>query len=75
MTLIKPGDDQWPAIVNYRYINHMAAVLNRLGREEPVHLISRRYGIQENTLWRDPLLKGGKSGSSNGKKKLDKKAA
>lgn len=54
----------------------MDAVLSLFRREKLAHLISRRYGISENTLyrWRDQFLEGGKSGLGNDKKKSDPKS-
>jgi transposase len=51
----------------------LQAVLSLIRREEVAHLISRRYGISENSLyrWRDQFLEGGKSGMLVGKHKQD----
>ena len=50
----------------------MEAVLSLLRKEESAHLVARRYGVSENTLyrWREQFLEGGKSGmmTANGKK-------
>lgn len=51
----------------------MQAVLSLVRKEEAAHLIARRYGISENTLyrWRDQFLEGGKSAMMNGDGRKD----
>jgi transposase-like protein len=51
----------------------LQAVLSLIRREEPAHLIARRYGISENSLyrWRDQFLVGVKSGMLVGNRKQD----
>ena len=48
-------------------------VLSLLRREEPATVLSRRYGISENTLyrWRDEFLTAGQAALANGKGKAD----
>lgn len=49
------------------------AVLSLLRKEEAAHLIARRYGVSENTLyrWREHFLEGGKSGVMSATAKKD----
>lgn len=49
------------------------SVLSLIRREEAAHLIARRYGISENSLyrWRDQFLEGGRSGMAAGNGKQD----
>jgi len=48
-------------------------VLSLLRREEPATVLSRRYGISENTLyrWRDEFLTAGQAALTNGQGKAD----
>ena len=56
--------------------HRIGAVLSLLRREEAAHLIARRYGVSEDTLyrWRDQFLEGGKASLRNGKKNSDPQA-
>lgn len=48
-------------------------VLLLIRREEPATVLTRRYGISENTLyrWRDDFMAGGEAALANGKGKAD----
>lgn len=48
-------------------------VLLLLRREEPAAVLSRRFGVSENTLyrWRDDFMTGGEAALANGKGKAD----
>jgi len=49
------------------------AVLSLLRREESASVLSRRYGVSENSLyrWRDEFLSAGEAALANGKGKAD----
>ena len=49
------------------------AVLSLLRREESASVLSRRYGVSENSLyrWRDEFLSAGEAALANGKGKTD----
>jgi len=46
-------------------------VLVMLRREEPISILSRRYGVSENTLhrWKDDFVKAGQAGLAYGRGK------
>jgi transposase-like protein len=49
------------------------AVLSLLRREESANVLSRRYGVSENSLyrWRDEFMSAGEAALANGKGKAD----
>ena len=49
------------------------AVLSLLRREESASVLSRRYGVSENSLyrWRDEFMSAGEAALANGKGKAD----
>jgi transposase len=49
----------------------LEAVLMILRKEEPISVLSRRYGVSETTLhrWRDDFIEGGKTALSYGRGK------
>ena len=51
------------------------AVLMLLRREEPTAVLSRRFGVSENTLykWRDAFTAAGEAALQHGKQKADPK--